>query len=603
MVRRGDVLDGRYRLDEELGRGGFGTAWRAHDLRIGRPVAVKIGAAETREAARRLFQEAELAGNLAHPNIAVIHDVGTLERDGGPAVYIVMELVPGEDLSTVLARGLPPFDRAVDWARQICAALAAAHDAGIVHRDIKPANLILTGTGTVKVLDFGIARRHNAHARLTADGLVIGTVAYTAPERLLGGPVDGRSDLYALGCVLSELWTGHGPFSAVTPDELIDQHRFAPPRRPSALRPGLPPGADRLVLGLLAKDPAQRPPDAREVGRQLRLLTAGTTTPAATVTAPLPAPPYEPTATAAPPPAPPYEPVAGAVTDPVRGTLRRRLGQIVALPPDADREEYLGLLDALIPEAQRELGPDGPLTTEAMLARALRADGPALSRIVPKLIRVFGPEDRRTILARARDVGRSVYDGERQLFAELEEIIALATRVLGPHDPVTLLARLDLAEGSLVTRAPAGPVHLPLMPYSRGHAMRRRAAYEPLLPDLARGLPADSMRYEALLRVAIDAHVMEDHEVSARHYDELAALARTLRLPPLGTRWGLQHARSVGEAGDPERAMTMLDELLTRHPDPDFQYRVRRLRSRFRRRARRQANGAGGGRGWFGLFG
>ncbi|MGW0883223.1 protein kinase domain-containing protein [Streptomyces sp. NPDC002671] len=594
MLRQGDVLDGRYRLDSVLGRGGFGTAWRAHDVRIDRPVAVKVGLAETEERAQRLIREARIAGNLTHPNIAMIHDFGRLERDGRPFIYIVMELVRGEDLAHVIARGLPPFAETLLWARQICAALAAAHDVGIVHRDITPANLILTDTGTVKVLDFGIAKRQEAGATLTAEGVAVGTPTYMAPERMNGRPVDGRSDLYALGCILMELWTGHPPFRADDAQDVMVQHMVAPPPLPSASRGDLPPGADELVLELLAKAPGRRPGHAREVERRLALLAGETSAPTVTASTPPPLPPL---------PSPPHSPTERTpLADPVRSALRRRLDQILALPPDSDLDEFVGLLNELIPEAQRELGPDDPLTAEAMLARALRSSDHSLSALVPKLIRVFGPEDPRTIQGRARHLGRSAYDGVEAVFGKLEEVIALATRVLGPWHRTTLHARLDLAAGRMTRITATGRAHPPFMPVTRAESQRRRALYEPLLPDLDRGLPDNDMaRYEAHVRVAIDTHLLGDHEAAARYFDELLPLrSATLGVDELPVVWSLQHAHNVGESGDPQRAMTMLDQLLPRIADPEVRHRASRLRSRFKRRARRSSNGTGGRRSWFG---
>ncbi|MCX5416346.1 serine/threonine-protein kinase [Streptomyces sp. NBC_00059] len=606
MVGPGDVLDQRYQIQSHLGAGGMGTAWRAQDLRIGRTVAVKTGVPETPEALRRFVREAELAGGLSHPNIATIHDVGQISWSDRQLVYIVMELVPGSTLTDVITRGLPRFEQTVGWARQICRALSAAHDEGIVHRDIKPSNVVVTDTGTVKVLDFGIAKRQDGQTALTSNG-VIGTWKYMAPERWSSSPVDARSDLYSLGCVLMELWTGRLPFLGEEVYEIIRQHATMPPPAPSAFRPGLPAAADRLVLDLLAKDPAARPPHARDVERRLTLLAeapaASTGTPATSTSATV-------TATVAPA-APQSSPtVLDLAADPVLAALRRRLDQIRALPADSDIEEFLELTDALIPEAQRELGPDHRLTTEALLTRALRASrqvpgDTSLERLVPKLTRVFGAEDRRTIEAHARVLGAQA--GLRHVRPQLEEVIGLAARVIGPYDPVTLHAQLQLAFGTLRRRtAPGGSsLSFPHNPIEAGH---HRDVLGPLLPDLSRGLPDnDAMRFEAHRFLAAATYLLKDYPTAARLYDELIPLQRAvLGTAELAAHHGLEHAHSVGAAGDPARAVEMLDRLIphlrgAEQPGTSYEALGRRLHSRFKRQARRIAREEddGGRRPWF----
>ncbi|MGA4843839.1 protein kinase domain-containing protein [Streptomyces sp. G45] len=640
MAQAGDVLEGRYQLESVLGSGGFGSVWHGRDLRMKRAVAVKTGLPETPREVRRFIREAELAGGLSQPNITTIHDVGQVDWNGRALVYIVMELVRGDDLRSLLRRGLPDFRDSVLWARQICAALGAAHEAGIVHRDIKPANVIVTEAGTVKVLDFGIAKRQASDTDLTGEGVVIGSFPYMAPERWRGGAVDGRADLYALGCLLMELWTGRLPFLGGTLHELLAQHVAARPPVPSSFAPGLPHGADQLVLDLLAKDPSHRPPHAREVARRLALLaepsraTAAPTRvqdtprgqdtpqghgtpaqgragrpPGAAVPSPEPAAP--PQGRAAPPPS--YSPtVADPATDPLRAALRRRLDQIQALPPDSDVTEYLELLDALIPEAQRELGPDDPLTTDALLSRARRAwqRDPAdtgLSRLLPKLHRVFGPEDRRTIDARAALLGYRAFlgaDHPREALPELADVIELAARVLGPYDTVTLHARAQSALGQC-RRFGQGGAELPLSEATLpAEAERRRAILEPVLADLGRGLPEhDPLRWEVHRLAASDAYLMEDYPRAARLYDELLPLNRAVLGTDPAPEVALRHARSVGEAGEPGRAVTMLAELNTRlralpGPTSPLVDVVHQLQSRYRRRARRQS---GESRSWFRL--
>ncbi|MFI2506716.1 serine/threonine-protein kinase [Streptomyces sp. NPDC018972] len=283
-----DILEQRYILAELLGRGGFGQVWRAFDTRIRREVAVKVGYPQSAEEARRFALEAELVGNLTHPKIAALYDYGETWHGGERLIYLVMELVLGETLDRVIGRGIPPIASSLAWARDICEALGAAHDKGVVHRDVKPANVIVTNsaTGSAKVLDFGIAK-HQAHTGITAEGFFIGSWHYMAPERWTNGTaVDGRADLYALGCVLMELLTGHLPFEGREVHQLFAQHTGGRPPRPSSLRPGLPEAADRLILDLLAKEPAQRPASAQQVADRLadivghaRRTTEGRTTP------------------------------------------------------------------------------------------------------------------------------------------------------------------------------------------------------------------------------------------------------------------------------------------------------------------------------------
>ncbi|WP_225801120.1 serine/threonine-protein kinase [Streptomyces sp. NK15101] len=635
MPQAGDVLDGRYRLDAELGAGGFGTVWRARDLRMNREVAVKTGLPATADEARRFVREAELAGSLSHPNIVTVHDFAHITVGGREVIYLVMELVRGESLATVLGRGLPDFQASLAWAEQICAALGAAHAAGIVHRDIKPPNVIVGESGPVKVLDFGIAKHRLSQTNLTGTGNLIGSFAYMAPERCRGGAVDGRSDLYALGCLLMELWTGRLPFLGREWPELSVQHMTAPPPTPSAFAPALTATADRLVLDLLAKDPGRRPPSAAAVAQRLAVIARearqtraahGLHGPHGTHRVqdapPIPATPAIPAIPTArepqpqsqpdpqprdravePPPLPPYTPtVLDATAEPVRAALRRRLDQILALPDDADTGEFQELLDALVPEAQRELGPDDPLTTEAVLVRARhlwRRDpaDPGLSRVVPKLVRVFGERDRRTIEARAlllsyeANAEHPGREGRAAARGELRGLVDVARLALGPYDPVTLHARAALARSLCWSMSRD----------RQEDVKRRRALVEPLLPDLAVGLPADDPeRLYAHETVAHDAYLLADYAAAARYYDELAAFTGGDDRDWL-VQAVLAHGRSLGESGEFTRAAETLARLkkrLAAEPGPMSHLvdEVHRLETRYRRKARRQDRPA---RSWF----
>jgi eukaryotic-like serine/threonine-protein kinase len=268
----GQLISGRYRLEAVLGRGGMATVWRGVDQRLGRPVAVKLlDRADTADPVmlQRFDREARTAGGLTHPNIVAVYDVGT--DNGVP--YLVMELIDGTSVAALLAGGPLPVDQAVDIARQICHALAMTHAQGVVHRDIKPANILLTTTGTVKVCDFGIARlAHQQQADLTALHAAIGTSGYMAPEQATGAAVDARTDLYALGCVMYVMLTGHPPFTGDNPLTVLWQHQHQPAPAVASLRPDTPADLDALIARLLAKNPSDRPATATDVRDRL---TAG----------------------------------------------------------------------------------------------------------------------------------------------------------------------------------------------------------------------------------------------------------------------------------------------------------------------------------------
>lgn len=265
----GTLLNGRYRLDAESGRGGMAVVYRAHDLLLERDVAVKVLDDPKRlgtEGRARLLHEAQAAARLNHPHIVSVYDAS--EADGRP--FIVMEFVQGASLAERMPKSL---DAALAVARQICAALEHAHAQGIVHRDLKPENALVTPDGTVKLVDFGLAR--SMAARLTVEGGISGTVFYLAPEVALGQPVDGRADLYSFGVMLYEMVVGRLPFLADEPLAVISQHLYASPVPPHALLPDLPPALDDLIMSLLAKQPGDRPASAQAVGERLAAIAAG----------------------------------------------------------------------------------------------------------------------------------------------------------------------------------------------------------------------------------------------------------------------------------------------------------------------------------------
>ncbi|WP_418960132.1 serine/threonine-protein kinase [Streptomyces tritici] len=253
------LIANRYHLRDRIGQGAMGEVWRAHDETLDKPVAVKLMLPQNSDptAAARFRLEARTAGRLHHPHVVGVLDFGTHED----RLFLVMELVDGDSLAGLLTGSAPlPAERVVRLAAQAAAGLAAAHGQGIVHRDIKPANLLLDADGTLKIGDFGIARfLDDPGAALTATGQIVGTSLYLAPERALGRPAGPASDVYSLGCVLYQLLTGRPPFRADSALAVLHQHLDAAPVPPGELGIVLPPALETYLLGLLAKQPEDRP--------------------------------------------------------------------------------------------------------------------------------------------------------------------------------------------------------------------------------------------------------------------------------------------------------------------------------------------------------
>ncbi|WP_270259634.1 Stk1 family PASTA domain-containing Ser/Thr kinase [Kocuria marina] len=274
-----DLINDRYEVGEVIGRGGMATVHVGQDVRLGRRVAIKIlrpelAADETFH--ERFQREAHAVASLNHHSIVAIYDTGEIRPQGPDGVlrpYIVMEYVPGRTLRELMhGPGVTP-EQAIEYMLGIMDALSFSHRAGIVHRDIKPANVKVTPDGSVKVMDFGIARAvEDTQAALTQSQAVLGTAQYLSPEQARGAAVDPRSDLYSAACVLFEMLTGRAPFVGESSVAIAAQHvRDAPPA-PSALNPQLPPAVDRFMERALAKDPRDRFADAGQMRRALREL-------------------------------------------------------------------------------------------------------------------------------------------------------------------------------------------------------------------------------------------------------------------------------------------------------------------------------------------
>jgi serine/threonine-protein kinase len=256
----GQVLAGRYRIVALLGKGGMGIVYRADDLKLGQSVALKFppeSLARNPERLARFHHEVRIARQVSHPNVCRVYDLG--EHEG--RIYLSMEFIDGQDLAGLLRQvGHLPEDRGIEIARHLCLGLAAAHDRGVLHRDLKPHNVMIDGRGQVRLTDFGLA----AMAGEVAD-VRSGTPGYMAPEQLAGTTVSAQSDLFSLGLILYELFTGKRAFPAKGPDELRRLHDEAAPSKPSSHVGGLNPAVERVILRCLEKEPARRPKSAYEV--------------------------------------------------------------------------------------------------------------------------------------------------------------------------------------------------------------------------------------------------------------------------------------------------------------------------------------------------
>ncbi len=273
------LLSERYELGDVLGYGGMSEVHRGLDTRLGRDVAIKVLRADLARDPQfqvRFRREAQNAASLNHPAIVSVYDTGEVQSEFGPLPYIVMEFVDGQTLREIVnSTGPMTQQRVIEVMADVCAALDFSHRHQIIHRDVKPANIMINRAGAVKVMDFGIARALGEGQNVTQTAAVIGTAQYLSPEQARGEPVDGRSDVYAAGCVLFELLTGEPPFTGDTPVAVAYQHVREDPKHPSVVNPAIPASLDAVVLKALSKNPINRYQSAAEMRSDLIRVRSG----------------------------------------------------------------------------------------------------------------------------------------------------------------------------------------------------------------------------------------------------------------------------------------------------------------------------------------
>lgn len=257
---------GRYQVLETIGTGAKSRVARGFDPLISRTVAIKLLSSDLArgQARERFIQEARVVGQLSHPSIITLHDMGIEESSQTP--YLVMEYLEGPALEKILSKSHLPYPKACAWAAEVATALSAAHRKGIIHGDVKPANILTSAEGRVKLTDFGMARLASRDA---IGSPLLGTPAYWCPEQIIGKPQDARSDLFSLGVVLYEMITGRRPFDGDTLPSICDRVLNATPLPPSRADSSLPTGLDELLAACLAKDPAARMATADELASRL----------------------------------------------------------------------------------------------------------------------------------------------------------------------------------------------------------------------------------------------------------------------------------------------------------------------------------------------
>ncbi len=408
----GRVVAGRYRLEARAGEGGMGVVYRARHVLIDRVVALKLIRPDLRgETHLRawMLREARAANRVDHAHIIDIHDIGETEEG---ELYLVMEYLTGVSLSSELAKGPTQLSRAVDILEQMCAALARAHDLGVVHRDLKSDNILLSTRGGrkdfVKILDFGLA--HLAmDPRLAPKGAVFGTPEYMSPEQARGEEAGTPSDLYALGVLFYEMLTGQLPFRSNDRDTLLEMQRSAPPPKPSAIKPDVLPAAEAIVLKLLEKERRKRYQDAHHLHEELKALQRS-----------LPSTPWEVQADPAnaAPPAPPPPQSAGVTEWANRAALFSRMVSRVYPTGNTPPEVQTACVQSW-DLASRATRLEGEVASHTRKLESLERRGRALRAEIGRKVEELAHEESRALREAAT---------EQQEAAKLRELVQVAER-------------------------------------------------------------------------------------------------------------------------------------------------------------------------------
>ena len=407
----GRVIAGRYRLEVRIGEGGMGVVYRARHVLIDRVVAVKLIRPDWRgETHLRawMLREARAANRVDHAHIIDIHDIGETEEG---ELYLVMEYLVGQSLSSELARGTMQLSRGVDILEQMCAALARAHDLGVVHRDLKSDNILLTTRGGrkdfVKILDFGLA--HLAmDPRLAPKGAVFGTPEYMAPEQARGEEATAQSDLYALGVLFFEMLTGQLPFRSDDRETLLEMQRTAIAPRPRSIKPDVLPSAESIVVKLLEKDRRKRFQDAHHLHEELKTLQRS-----------LPSTPWEVAGTGeniAPPPPPPPQ-SEGVIEWASRAALFSRMVSR-AYPAGNPPPEVQSATAQAWDLAARATRLEGEVASHTRKLEALERRGRALRAEIGRKVEELAHEESRALRELSAEQAEVARLKEAQLQAE-----------------------------------------------------------------------------------------------------------------------------------------------------------------------------------------